>query len=59
VLLANVVRIIESRMIIWTGHVTRIEAKKSAYRIFWLERRKEGDRWENLGIDGRIVLNGF
>jgi hypothetical protein len=36
------------------GHVARIWDRRGAYRV--LVGRPEGDRAEDLGIDGRIIL---
>jgi hypothetical protein len=40
----------------WAGHVARTGKRRSAYRF--LVRRPEGKSLlEDLGIDGRIILN--
>jgi hypothetical protein len=39
----------------WARYVAYI---RNAFR-FWLENRKEGDHYENLDVDGRIILRWF
>jgi hypothetical protein len=44
----------------WVGHVARTGEKLNSIQAFWGggwgESLKEIDRWENLGIDGSIIL---
>jgi hypothetical protein len=45
----------KSRRRRWAGHVTRIGARRGAYRV--LVGRHEGrNRLENPGVDGKIIL---
>jgi hypothetical protein len=54
----NIVRVIKSRRMRWTGHVARIGEGKVVYRV--LVGKPEGRRWEDnikldlreIGIDG-------
>jgi hypothetical protein len=51
----NVIRMIKSRRMKWAGHVACIEGIRNSY-AFWLENMKERNHSENLGIDGKIIL---
>jgi hypothetical protein len=51
----NIVRVIKSRKMRWAGHVTRMEEMRNAYKIL-VGNLKRRDRWEDLGIDGKIIL---
>jgi len=47
----------KSKSIRWVGHVARMEKKKREMRtIFWSESLKKGRHSEDLGVDGRIIL---
>jgi hypothetical protein len=45
----NIVRVIKSRRMMWTGHVA------SMGEVFTGPKAK--DHWEDLGVDGRVPLN--
>ena len=48
-------RLIKSRIMLWTGHVTRMGEKRVAYMV--LVTIPEGKRpHESLEVDGRIIL---
>ena len=51
----NIVRVIKSRRMGWTGHVARIGEERRCIGSWW-GNRKEGDHWEDLGADGWIIL---
>jgi hypothetical protein len=53
--LPNIVRVIKSRRVRWTGHVARME-KGEVCTGFWRGNLKERDRWGNPGVDGSIML---
>jgi len=39
----------------WAGHMARMGEERGCIRSCW-GNRKEGDQWEDLGIDGWIIL---
>ena len=51
----NIVRVIKSRRMRWTGHVARMGVEKGAYRVL-VGNRRERDHWGDLGIDVWIIL---
>jgi hypothetical protein len=50
----NIFRVIKSRRMRWAGHVARMEEGRGIYKV--LVGRPERDRWEDLGLGGRITL---
>ena len=51
----NIVRVIKSRRMRWTGHVARMGEERGVYRV--LLRKPEGkNHWRDLGVDGWIIL---
>jgi len=51
----NIVRVIKSRIMRWTGYVARVGEEKVVYRV--LLRKPEGkNQWGDLGVDGCIIL---
>jgi hypothetical protein len=53
--LPNIIRIIKSKRMTWTGHVARMG--RIILRIgYWWENQKERDFKEVLNLGGRIVL---
>jgi len=51
----NIVRVIKSRRMSWAGHVARMGRERGCIGS-WLGDRREGDHWEDLGVDGWIIL---
>jgi hypothetical protein len=51
----NIFRVIKSRRMRWTGHVTRME-RGEVFTGFRLGGPKRRDHWEDLGIEGKITL---
>lgn len=49
---------IKSKKMRWLGHVARMEEIKM-HTKFWSKHRKGRDHFEDLGIDGRMILRGF
>jgi len=49
----NIIRVIKSRKMRWMEHVVHME---DMHTVFWLENLKESYHLENLGIDGKIIL---
>jgi hypothetical protein len=52
----NIVGVIKSRRMRWTGHVARMGEERHIYIGFWLGNLRERDYQEDPGIDGRIIL---
>jgi len=51
----NIIRVINSRSMIWVGHVARMG--RGEVRIgFWLGDLMEGDHLGDIGLDRRIIL---
>ena len=51
----NIVRVIKSRRMRWTGHVARTGEARGCIGSWWGNRR-EGDHWGDLGVDGWIII---
>ena len=51
----NIVRVIKSRRMRWAGHVARMVEGRGCIGSWWGNRR-EGDHWEDLGVDGWMIL---
>ena len=51
----NIVLVIKSKRMRWAGHVARMGEERGCIGSWWGKRR-EGDRWGELGVDGWIVL---
>jgi len=51
----NIVRVMKSRRMIWTGHVARMGEERGCIGSCWGNRR-EGDHWGDLGVDGWLIL---
>jgi hypothetical protein len=52
---AYIIRVIKPRKMNWAGNVARIGEIRNAYKI-WSENLKGRDHSEDLGVDGRIIL---
>jgi hypothetical protein len=50
----SIIRNIKSGRMRWAGHVARMGEKMNIYRI--LVGTPEGDHYEDLDVDGRIIL---
>jgi hypothetical protein len=51
----NIIRIIKSRMMIWTGHVAQM-GRRGIHIGYWWESRKEGEHWEDRDVGGWTIL---
>jgi hypothetical protein len=51
----NIVRVIKSRRMRWTGHVARM-GRGEACTGFWWENLRERGHCGDLDVDGRIIL---
>jgi hypothetical protein len=51
----NIVRVIKSRSMRWTGHVACM-GRGEVLTGFWLGGPKARDHWEDLGVGGKITL---
>jgi hypothetical protein len=49
----NIIRVIKSRRVRWTGHVAHMGEMLTK---FWSKNLKGTAHSEDLGIDGRIIL---
>jgi len=52
----NIIRVIKSRKIRWAGHITQWGRGETHTRFWWGDMR-EGDYFEDQGVDGRLILN--
>ena len=52
----NIVRVIKSRRMRWTGHVACMGERVEAYTGFWWGNLKERDHLGDQGVDERIIL---
>ena len=53
--LPNIVWVIKSRRMRWAGHVARMGEERVCVGSWWGNQR-ERDHWEDLGLDGWIIL---
>jgi len=51
----NILHVIKSRRMRWTGHVARMGEERGRIGSWWGNRR-ERDNWRDLGVDGWIIL---
>jgi hypothetical protein len=51
----NIIRVIKSRRMRWTGYVARM-VEKEVHTGFWWGDLREGDHLGDPGVDGRIIL---
>ena len=51
----NIVRVIKSRRMRWAGHVARMGEERERIGSWW-GKRKKGNHWGDLGVDGWIIL---
>jgi len=51
----NIVRVVKSRRMRWTGHVARIGEERGCIGSWWGNRR-ERDHWGDLGLEEWIIL---
>ena len=51
----NIVRVIKSRRMRWARHVARMGEERGCIGSWWGKRR-EGDHWGDLGVEGWIIL---
>jgi hypothetical protein len=52
----NVIRVMKSRWVIWAGHVADMGEVRNAYKV-WSENLKGKEHSQDLGVDGRIILD--
>ena len=52
----NIVWVIKSRRMRWTGHVARMGEERVVYRVLGGGNRREGDHWGDLGVNVCIIL---
>jgi hypothetical protein len=53
----DIVRVIKSRIMRWAGHVARTEDRRGAYMVSLWGYLRGRDHLEDLGLDGKIILN--
>jgi hypothetical protein len=54
--LPNIVRVVKSRRMRWTGHVARM-GRGVGCTGFWWGNLREGDHWKDPDVDGGIILS--
>ena len=52
----NIVRVIKSIRIRWTGHVAHMGERRGVYRVLVEKPNGTREHLENPGVDGRIIL---
>jgi hypothetical protein len=52
---SNIVPVIKSRRMSWAGYMARMSEERGCIGSWWGNRR-ERDHWEDLGVDGWIIL---
>jgi len=52
----NIVRVIKSRRMSRVGHVTRMGEARGVCRVLVGKPERRGDHWEDLGVDGWVIL---
>ena len=57
--MSDVIRVIKTRRMRWAGHVTHMWERRNVYRCTGGEPEGKRSHFKDLGIDGRIILNGF
>ena len=55
---SNIVRVIKSRRMRWSGHVAHMGEERGSIGPWWGTRR-ERDHWGDLGVDGWIILGSI
>jgi hypothetical protein len=53
--LPNIVRVVKSRRMRWSGHVARMRVERGCTGCWWGNLRDRG-RWGDPDVDGRIIL---
>jgi hypothetical protein len=51
----NIIHVLKSRRQRWAGHVART-GRGEMHTGFWWGNLREGDYFEEVGVDGRIIL---
>ena len=52
----NIVRVIKSRRMRWTGYIARMSERRGVYRVL-VRNLRERDHLEDQGVDVRILLS--
>jgi hypothetical protein len=52
---SNIIRVIKSRRMRWAGHVARM-GREEVHTGFWWGDLREGNHFEDPGVDGKIIL---
>jgi hypothetical protein len=52
----SVIRAIKSRRMRWAGHVACMREGREMHTRLWSENLKGRDHLEDLGVDGKIIL---
>ena len=51
----DIIRVVKSRRLRWTGHVARVRERRGAYSAL-VENLREGGHLKTPGVNGRIIL---
>jgi hypothetical protein len=51
----NMIRMIKSRRLRWTGHIARV-GRIGMHARYWWESHRERDHWEDQDVGGRPIL---
>jgi hypothetical protein len=52
----NIIRVVKSRKMRWTGHVTCLEEIRNAYKLLVGKHEGNIDYLGSIGIDGRKIV---